>query len=79
MKSFHSLINPLASAGLGLYLSSVLTGCTPVEAWERGYLAKPQMSLDSRPVADSLTTHVYGSREATAAGNSAKGGGCGCY
>ena len=56
-----------------------LTACTTVQPWERGNLAKPQMSLDPYPLQSSLRAHNYGSREAAAGGNAAQGGGCGCY
>ncbi len=56
-----------------------LTACTPVQPWERGNLAKPQMALDPYPLQSALRAHNYGSREAAAGGNAAQGGGCGCY
>ena len=63
-----------------LFLAGVLiTGCTTVQPWERGNLAKPQMALDPYPMQSALRAHNYGSREAAAGGNAAQGGGCGCY
>jgi hypothetical protein len=56
-----------------------LTACAPVQPWERGNLAKPQMALDPNPLQSALRAHNYGSREASAGGNAAQGGGCGCY
>jgi hypothetical protein len=56
-----------------------LAGCATVEPWERGVLAKPQMALDPYPLQRSLRTHVQSSREAAGGGDSATGGGCGCY
>jgi hypothetical protein len=56
-----------------------LTACTTVQPWERGNLAKPQMSLDPYPLQSALRAHNYGSREAAAGGNASQGGGCGCY
>ncbi|MEQ1739475.1 MAG: DUF4266 domain-containing protein [Methyloglobulus sp.] len=53
--------------------------CTPVQPWERGNLAKPQMALPPYPLQSALRAHNYGSREAAAGGNAAQGGGCGCY
>jgi Domain of unknown function (DUF4266) len=60
-------------------LSICLIGCTNVQPWERGNVAKPQMALDPYPLQSALRSHNYGSREAAAGGNSAQGGGCGCY
>jgi hypothetical protein len=56
-----------------------LSGCASVAPWERGNLAKPEMALNANAMQNSLRTHVYGSREAAAGGDSASGGGCGCY
>lgn len=56
-----------------------MTGCAEVQPWERGTLAKPQMALEQQPLQSELRGHGYGAREAAGAGNSASGGGCGCY
>lgn len=55
-----------------------LAGCGTVQPWERDYLAKPEMSFDPRPLDTAFRHHMYFSREATADGYSAAGGGCGC-
>jgi Domain of unknown function (DUF4266) len=60
-------------------LGGFLSGCSSVAAWERGNLAKPQMALDPTPMQSGMRGHIYGSREAASGGNSASGGGCGCY
>ena len=65
--------------GLLLCLVIGLTGCTHVEPWERGNLAKPQMALEPDPMQNALRNHVYNSREAAAGSNAGQGGGCGCY
>jgi hypothetical protein len=56
-----------------------LSGCAQVAPWERGNLAKPQMSLDPYPMQSSLQTHVNSARESAAGGGAMTGGGCGCY
>jgi hypothetical protein len=56
-----------------------ISGCTAVQPWERGNLAKPHMALDANALHTSLSQHNYSSREGAAGGNSAEGGGCGCY
>jgi hypothetical protein len=63
------------SAGAALLL---LTGCTSVEPWERGTLAKPEMALDPNAVHTALRVHKFTSREAASGGDAATGGGCGC-
>jgi hypothetical protein len=55
-----------------------LQGCTSVQPWERGNLAKPQMALDPYPLQTAVSQHNYSSREAASAANNAQGGGCGC-
>lgn len=64
--------------GLAL-VTFALAGCTSVEPWERGRLAKAQMAADVHSLQDNLRNHVHSSREAAAAGDVAAGGGCGCY
>ena len=59
-------------------IPALLSACTPVAAWERGTLAKPEMALDADPLDSALDNHVYFSKEAASGGNSASGGGCGC-
>lgn len=61
-------------------LTLLLSGCvSTVEPWQRGILAKPHMALDPHPLQRTLNTHIYNSREAASGGDSAGGGGCGCY
>jgi hypothetical protein len=57
---------------------AILAACTPVAAWERGNLARPEMALESDPLEGALDDHVYFSKEASSGGNSTSGGGCGC-
>ena len=61
-------------------MAALLCGCSPVQPWERGTLAKPHMALQPFPVQAAFREHIYGSREAASGGSaSAGGGGCGCY
>ncbi len=60
-------------------LALTTTGCsTKLQAWERGTLAKPQMSPSPNQQLLSLRDHVYSSKEASSGGIGAGGGGCGC-
>ncbi len=54
-------------------------GCTAVQPWERGVLARPQMALAPHPMRAALRAHVQTSREAAPPPGPADGGGCGCY
>jgi hypothetical protein len=57
---------------------ALASGCQPVQAWERGTLAKPEMAVDANPMETALNNHIYFSKEASNGGHSATGGGCGC-
>jgi len=56
-----------------------VSGCASVAPWERGNLAKPQMSFDRNVAQSELRSHAYSAREAAVSGNAGAGGGCGCY
>lgn len=58
----------------------VLGGCaiTPVQPWERGVLAKEEMSWSPNRLETTLNGHIYFSKEASFGGGAAAGGGCGC-
>ena len=63
---------------LVLITLGALTGCSQVQPWERGYLAKQEMAWDSDPLERALKDHIFFSKEASSGGNIAAGGGCGC-
>jgi hypothetical protein len=68
-------------AALMTIVMGIGSGCAsvePVAAWERGYLADPAMMWASNPRERKLQGHVYNSKEASAGGAGAAGGGCGC-
>lgn len=60
--------------------SAAASGCAlqPVEAWQREYLAKPEMAFDADPLEAAMRTHTHVSKEASSGGASLPGGGCGC-
>ncbi len=62
-----------------IFLAALTCGCTSVEPWQRGTLAKEQMAPNPHPLQNVLRTHVQNSREAASGGDVAAGGGCGCY
>jgi hypothetical protein len=69
---------------LGLLAAGMfsLTGCSliqPVQPWEKGVLAKPEMTLQGNdPLGAKFSEHIYYSREASTGGSGVGGGGCGC-
>jgi Domain of unknown function (DUF4266) len=54
-----------------IILTMMLAACAPMQPWEHGNLAKPQMALDPYPLQSALKAHNYGSREAAAGGKAA--------
>jgi hypothetical protein len=58
-----------------------LQGCSlvqTVEPWQKGNLAKPEMSFDDDLLERGYREHIYSSKEASAGGSGVGGGGCGC-
>lgn len=68
-----------AARVLLLCLATAVAGCSEVDPWDRGRLAKPYMALDNNPIQHAARNHVHSSREAMPAGSAGEGGGCGCY
>ena len=66
----------LALIGAGFLLS----GCSSlgVRPWQRGILAKPEMSLNAQPLMLAVNDHIYFAKEGTSGGRDFSGGGCGC-
>ncbi len=63
------------------FVVSTMTGCTsvqPVQPWEKGNLAKPQMVFDADALDRQFAEHTYTSKEAASGGAGVGGGGCGC-
>ena len=57
-----------------------LTGCAgePVQPWEKGMLARPEMSFDGDRLETRYVDHIFFSKEAASGGAGVGGGGCGC-
>ncbi len=58
----------------------LLVGCSaqPVQPWQRGDLARPEMAFEPDPLVASYRRHVQFSKEAASGGTTLGGGGCGC-
>tara|TARA_B110000238_G_C16057944_1_gene409118 strand:+ start:97 stop:270 length:174 start_codon:yes stop_codon:yes gene_type:complete len=56
----------------------MLISCVDVRAWERGYLAREEMTWAPDALESSLNDHIFFSKEASSGGNNSAGGGCGC-
>jgi hypothetical protein len=59
-----------------------ISGCSliqPVQPWEKGTLARPEMTIQgSDPLGAKFSEHIYASRESASGGAGVGGGGCGC-
>ena len=61
-----------------LIAAAALSACAPVEPWERGVLARPEMQWEPSALQAGLYEQVYFSKEAARGGARAAGAGCGC-
>lgn len=63
----------LAMVGLGGCMS-----IEPVQPWQKGFLARPEMTFDADRLEKGFSEHIYSSKEAASGGTGVGGGGCGC-
>ena len=68
----------LFKIGAPLLIGLLCQACADVAPWERGNLAKDEMSLDPNPNLSHIRDHIFTSREAAQGGRGGSGGGCGC-
>jgi hypothetical protein len=54
------------------------TGCESVKPWQRKTFADYTMRGDRDPIGETITDHIYFSREMATGGKGVGGGGCGC-
>lgn len=68
------------SGAIGCIVVLLLAGCaaSPVQPWQKGALARPEMALDADPLKRKFAAHQYFSKEAASGGQGVGGGGCGC-
>lgn len=60
---------------------AALGGCAsfaPPQAWEKGYLARPDMQFDYDRLDAKNQRQIYSSKEGATGGYGLSGGGCGC-
>lgn len=70
-----------AAAALGaVWVLQAMAGCAsePVQPWEKGMLARPEMSFDGDRLETRYVDHIFFSKEAASGGAGVGGGGCGC-
>jgi hypothetical protein len=78
VKSACSVLRSLGLATISLVL---LSGCSLLsgpQPWEKGHLAKPEMSMGGDALEQRYQGHIYTSKEAASGGYGVGGGGCGC-
>lgn len=61
-----------------LSISLLMIGCGTVQPWQKGNLAKHEMSFNPDPLQVRFEEHAYHSKEGASGGLSVGGGGCGC-
>jgi hypothetical protein len=71
-------VRALITLGLLGALTSLASGCTHVEPWERNLLARPDMAWEVDDVTATQENHTYFAKEAAMPGGGVGGGGCGC-
>ena len=62
-------------------LSALVSGCSmvkPVSPWEKGMLAKKEMTFEVDRLDAEYVEHTYSSKEGASGGAGVGGGGCGC-
>jgi hypothetical protein len=73
--------NTSLRVALTAILLAALAGCAtldPVQPWEKGHLARPEMTFEGDRLDQAFVEHTYTSKEAASGGNGVGGGGCGC-
>jgi len=67
-------------SALLLTLLAAASGCaaTAVKPWDRDLLSQKKMQLVPAPMVNAIDEHIYFSKEGSAGGMDAGGGGCGC-
>ena len=68
---------PLTIAVVGIGLGACAS-ISPPNAWDKQYLARPDMQFDADKLDTKNLQHIYFSKEGTAGGYGVGGGGCGC-
>lgn len=68
----------LLAIGIVLALLSGCAAFAPPQPWEKGNLAKPEMTMGGDPLDERFVQHIYSSKENASGGYGVGGGGCGC-
>jgi hypothetical protein len=63
---------------IGCIVALSAAACAPVASYQRGYLARDDMSLDGNPGTAKVLEKTHAAKEAASGGATVGGGGCGC-
>ena len=72
---------PVLAMALTLVALLAQGGCAivqPVQPWEKGLLARPDMTFEGDRLESNFAEHTYSSKEGSTGGTGVGGGGCGC-
>ncbi|MEI8032766.1 MAG: DUF4266 domain-containing protein [Chlorobiaceae bacterium] len=67
--------------GILLLVTLALSACSAgqaVQPWQKGTLARPEMTFEGDRLDSGYTEHIYSSKEGASGGAGVGGGGCGC-
>jgi hypothetical protein len=71
----------MSRALLALLVAAALAGCAAPQApkpWEKGNLARPEMTMTGDALDLRFSQHIYQSKENGTGSSGVGGGGCGC-
>jgi hypothetical protein len=71
----------ISIAATTLLVMAFSSGCAlvqPVQPWEKGVLARPEMTFEGDRLDTNFVEHTYSSKEGASGGAGVGGGGCGC-
>ncbi|MDH0864004.1 DUF4266 domain-containing protein [Mitsuaria sp. GD03876] len=76
----HLAIDRAIPFATTVLIAFAATGCAmrPPQPWEKGALARPEMTMGGDVLGDRFAQHIYTSKENASGGNGVGGGGCGC-
>jgi len=72
------MIGRLLALGGCLIALAGCAGLEPVQPWEKGNLARPEMTFEGNVLEAKYIEHTYASKESASGGSGVGGGGCGC-
>lgn len=77
MKHLQFLVTRCSLIAMVLSVTAC-AGLQQVQPWEKGNLAKPEMTFEGDALDNAFTEHTYFSKEGASGGGGVGGGGCGC-